>query len=60
MIFLEPDYMIRNGPVCQAKLFCKVATSTLSHVILDIFTIFAALTKVQSSRSQSGKPRQPV
>ena len=25
-IFFEPDYMIRNGPVCQAGLFCQVAT----------------------------------
>ena len=28
-IFLEPDYMIRNGPVCHVKLFCKEATSAL-------------------------------
>ena len=25
-IFFEPDYMIRNGPICKAGLFCKVAT----------------------------------
>ena len=25
-IFFEPDYMIRNGPACQAGLFCQVAT----------------------------------
>ena len=27
--FFEPDYMIRNDPICQAGLFCKVATSAL-------------------------------
>ena len=28
-IFLEPDYMSRNDPICQAGLFCKVVTSAL-------------------------------
>ena len=27
-IFFEPDYMIGNGPVCKAGLFCQVATLT--------------------------------
>ena len=25
-IFFEPDYMIRNGPICRAGSFCQVAT----------------------------------
>ena len=60
--FLEPDYMIRCGPVCQAGLFCKMATSAFfsCNLVHKCLWFSLRLTKMWSSRSQSGKPRQPV
>ena len=45
-IFLGPDYMIRNGPICQAGLFCKVATSALfSRNLINFYDFCCGLPR---------------
>ena len=56
-IFFEPDYMIRDGPVCWAGLFCQVAT--LARLSCN-YTKLMFLAQAQRSRFQSGKPSRPV
>ena len=45
-IFLEPDYMIRNAPICQTGLFCKVATSALFSYNFTNFDDSATFNRV--------------